>query len=107
MTYEEMFAMVKDKIKDADVSGVDGHYAYQVNITGEGAGIFYIEIKDGQLFVEPYDYKNHDAKFTTNMKNFLKICEGKTDPITAFTLGQLKVEGDFTKALALKKILGN
>ena len=36
MTYEEIFEEVKEKFKDADVSGIDEHLAFQFNITGEG-----------------------------------------------------------------------
>ena len=41
---------------DADVSDIHEHLAYQFNITGEAEGIFYAEVKDGKLFVEPYEY---------------------------------------------------
>ena len=36
MTFEEMFNQVKDAFKNADVSGINEHLAYQFNITGEG-----------------------------------------------------------------------
>ena len=35
----------------------------------------------------------------------MKIAEGKKDPILAFTLGQLKVEGNIDKALKLKTLI--
>ena len=43
MTYEEFFAEVKEQFQKADVSHVTEHLAYQFNITGEAAGIFYVE----------------------------------------------------------------
>ena len=51
MTYEEFFAKVKDTFMDADASGIEGHLAYQFNITGEAEGIFYVEVKEGKLYV--------------------------------------------------------
>lgn len=104
MTYEEMFAQMKEAAQGADASAVEGHLAIQVDIVGEGAGVFYIEVKDGQLYIEPYDYVNRDARLTVSAKDFLKIISGKLDPVTAFTLGRLKVEGSLQKALLLKKI---
>ena len=56
MTYAELFSKVKGMLVDADVSHVQEHLAYQFNITGEGEGIFYAEVKDGKLYVEPYEY---------------------------------------------------
>ena len=34
MTYEEIFEEVKEKFKDADVSGIDEHLAFQFNKIG-------------------------------------------------------------------------
>ena len=102
MTYEELFSKVKGMLVDADVSHVQEHLAYQFNITGEGEGIFYAEVKDGKLYVEPYEYFDRDVIFTCSADTLLKIMAGKKDPVLAFTLGQLKVEGDIDKALKLK-----
>lgn len=105
MTYEEFFAKVKEKFMDADVSDITEHLAYQFNITGEAEGIFYVEVKDGKLYVEPYDYHDRDASFTASAENLMKIAEGKLDPVFAFTMKKLKVEGNIDKALKLKGMI--
>lgn len=64
MTYAEMFSKVKGMFMGADVSDVTEHLAYQFNVTGEAEGIFYVEVKDGCLNVEPYEYYDKDAVFT-------------------------------------------
>ena len=46
MTYAEVFSMIKEKFMAADTSDIKEHLAYQFNITGEGSGIFYAEVKD-------------------------------------------------------------
>ena len=104
MTYADMFSKVKGMLMDADVSDIHEHLAYQFNITGEAEGIFYAEVKDGKLFVEPYEYFDRDAMFTCTAETLFKIAEGKTDPVLAFTLGRLKVEGNIDKALRLKDL---
>lgn len=105
MTYEEFFAKVKEKFMTADVSDITEHLAYQFNITGEAEGIFYVEVKDGKLYVEPYDYYDRDAAFTASAENLMKIVEGKLDPVLAVTMKKLKVEGDMDKALKLKSFI--
>lgn len=105
MTYADMFSKVKGMLMDADVSDIHEHLAYQFNITGEAEGIFYAEVKDGKLFVEPYEYFDRDAMFTCTAETLFKIAEGKTDPVLAFTLGRLKVEGNIDKALRLKDLI--
>lgn len=106
MTYEEFFAKVKETFADADVSSIKEHLAYQFNITGEAAGVFYVEVKEGKLNVEPYDYHDRDAMFTCSAENLIKIANGKLDPVLAVTLQKLKVEGNIDKALKLKSIIG-
>ena len=39
------------------------------------------------------------------MDNFNKLIAGKLDPVAAFTLGKLKVDGDVGKAVEFSKIL--
>lgn len=107
MTYADMFSKVKGMLIGADVSDIQEHLAYQFNITGEAEGIFYAEVKDGQLFVEPYEYFDRDAMFTCSAETLFKIAEGKTDPILAVTLGKLKVEGNIDKALRLKDLINS
>ena len=107
MTYADMFSKVKGMLMDADVSDIHEHLADQFNITGEAEGIFYAEVKDGKLFVEPYEYFDRDAMFTCTAETLFKIAEGKTDPVLAFTLGRLKVEGNIDKALRLKDLINS
>ena len=105
MTYAEFFAEIKGKFVGADVSGIEEHLAYQFNITGEASGIFYVEVKDGELFVEPYEYYDRDAIFTCTAETLTKIASGKLDPIMAVTLQQLKVDGNIEKALKFKELV--
>lgn len=105
MTYSEYFSSVKTKFMGADVSDIHEHLAYQFNVTGEESGIFYVEVKDGQLFIEPYEYFDRDAMFTATADIFNKIMDGKMDAVMAFTLQKLKVEGNFDKALKLSEII--
>ena len=106
MTYADFFSEIKNKFMGADVSDIKEHLAYQFNIEDEEAGgIFYVEVKDGQLFVEPYEYYDRDAMFTASPDTLKKIAEGKMDPIWAFTMQKLKVEGNIDKALRLKEII--
>ena len=64
MTFQEMFSQVQAHLADADVSNIQDHLAYQFHIIGEAEGVFYAEVKDGQLHVEPYSYDDRDVEFT-------------------------------------------
>ncbi len=105
MTYADLFAEIKGKFLEADISDVQEHLAFQFNIVGEGSGIFYVEAKEGKLYIEPYEYYDRDAMFTATGDVFIKIAEGKLDPVMAFTMQKLKVEGNIEKALKLKELI--
>lgn len=105
MTFADLFSEIKSQFMEADVSDITEHLAYQFNITGEGEGIFYVEVKEGKLYVEPYEYFDRDAIFTCSADTLLKIASGKLDSILAVTLQKLKVEGNIDKALRFKELV--
>ena len=106
MTYAELFSEIKGKFMGTDVSDIHEHLAYQFNIEDEEAGgSFYVEVKDGVLKVEPYDYFDKDAMFISTPDVLLKIADGEMDPVWAFTTQKLRVEGNTDKALRLKEII--
>ena len=105
MTYESIVETVRNRFKNVDVSSVPGTLAYQFNVEGKVNGIFYVEIKDGKVNVEPYEYYDRDAIIIMNGTNLIKLINGKLDPVIAFTTGKLKVEGDINAALELTKFL--
>ena len=87
-----------------DASGKD-FLAVQVNITGKYSGVFYVEVKDGKISVEPYEYNDRQCAITISMADFNKLLDGKLDPVLAFTTGKLKVDGDVGKAVEFSKAL--
>ena len=105
MTFSEYFASVKTTFMDTDVSDITEHLAYQFNVTGEAEGIFYVEVKEGNLYIEPYEYYDRDAIFTGTAKLFTEIMTGKKDPVHEFLCLRLKVEGNLDKALKLKDLI--
>ena len=105
MTYEEIVEKVRQRLKDVDTSKISDFLAIQVNITGEGEGAFYVEVKNGKLSVEPYEYYDRQAKIIMKSKNFLDLMDGKLDPVAAFTFGKLKIEGSIEKVLEFGKLL--
>lgn len=104
MTYAEFFSEIKSDFMGADVSDITEHLAYQFNITGEASGIFYVEVKEGKLYVEPYEYYDRDVMFTCSADTLRDMARGKLDPVFAFTIQKLKVEGNFDKALRFKEL---
>lgn len=105
MTFSEYVASIKEKFLDTDVSDITEKLAYQFNITGESHGAFYVEVKDGKLNIEPYEYYDRDAIFTGTTELFTDIMTGKKDPVHEYLNHHLGVDGNIDKALKLKDII--
>lgn len=101
-----MDKLLKDAKAEFDldlISKYDGFIAIQVTITDEDNSVFYAEVKDHKLNIEPYDYYDRNAAITISSDNLMNILKGRMDPVIAFTKGDLKVEGDPGKVLKLLK----
>ncbi|MGN0341435.1 MAG: SCP2 sterol-binding domain-containing protein [Roseburia sp.] len=94
MTYHELVAKVKEATAKAKVSKTVGHVAYQFNVEGEAEGAFYLELSDGKIYVEPYEYYDRDIIIVTSADVIMQMAEGKLQPMAAYVNGQLKVYGD-------------
>lgn len=105
MTFDIVFSKIKKEIQKVDPSIINGKLAIQITLTGMGGGTFYIEILNGKLSVEPYDYHDRDAALTISVGDFKKLANKKLDPVEAFNSGQLSVDGSIEKALELVKLL--
>ena len=104
MKRDAVVTKVRKLAEKADVSNVD-FLAVQVNLTDQDPGLFYVEVKDHKISVEPYEYNDRNCAITMNMTDFNKLIDGKLDPVVAFTLKKLKVDGDVGKALEFSKLL--
>lgn len=104
MKFNELVEKVRERAQGVDVSSVD-FLAVQINITGKESGVFYVEVKDHKISVEPYEYNDRNCALTISLNDFVKLADGKLDPVLAFTTGKLKVDGDVGKALEFSKLI--
>ncbi len=105
MTYEELVQKAKDIYADADASKVNDHVAIQFNVEGDAEGAFYLEIAEGKVVIEPYEYYDRDVIVTTTAETLVKVAEGKLDIVKAYLTGAVKAEGNLDKAVMLKNVV--
>lgn len=94
MTYEKIVAMMQTYYANADTTKFSGHYAVQVNVIGEGEGAFYIEIADGKVNVQPYDYIDRNACLNVTVDTLKAIVNGNMNYSRAIQENHMAVEGD-------------
>lgn len=104
MKMESILSKVRKLAEGADVSNVD-FLAVQVNLTDCDPGVFYVEVKDHKVNVEPYEYNDRNCAISMKSADFNKLISGKLDPVAAFFIGKLKVDGDVGKALEFSKLI--
>lgn len=104
MTFEEVFNDLRSRFIDKDVTAIP-NVSFQFNVVGDGEGIFYAEVKDGKLSIEPYEYYDNDAIFEAKYDIFRRIINGELSPVNAYLTGRIKVKGDLGKACILEQVL--
>lgn len=94
MTYEQLVEKMKTLTKDMRVSKELGHIAFQFNVEGAAEGAFYIEIDNGKVNVEPYEYYDRNVLVVTSAEMIIQMLEGKIQPMEAYANGELQAYGE-------------
>ena len=81
------------------------HRAFQITVTGRTEGIFYVEFKDGNMYMEPASYFNADAYLECSYDNLLDLTSGKVSADTLFLTDQLKITGNLARGYDIKHVL--
>ncbi|MBQ5590085.1 MAG: hypothetical protein IIU65_00215 [Clostridia bacterium] len=77
MTFAEKFQSLKVAFDKADIKKFDAFFAIQFTMTDEDCGgTFYIEYKDGNYSVEPYDYYDNTAVVIATASSIAKLSKG-------------------------------
>lgn len=105
MTFESLFTIVKEKLILADVRHIPGHVALEFQVQGETKGMFFVEIANGRIRIEPYNYHDRDVSFAADADTYLEILNGELNPMIAFAVGRVKVYGDMSKAKLVLHLL--
>ena len=105
MRYEEIIEFVQKNLKKTAAKKIEKHIAVEFDIYGEGEGAFYVEVNDGAITVEPYEYYDRDAKVYITADELIKLVNGEKKPEESFSEGILMIEGDIDAAQELIKLV--
>ena len=98
MTYEELVKKLKSNFEGIDAGKIKEHLAIQFNVAGEAEGAFYMEIRDGKVMIEPYEYYDRDILVFVETDALLSIADGELTIYDAFKEGKFYAEGNQAKA---------
>jgi len=101
--FESIIDELREKTAGFDASNYYNFLAIQVTLKDLKKAL-YVEIKDGKLSIEPYEYNDRQANIIMTSTNFIKLINGKLDKMLALATGKLRIEGDLGKASELSNL---
>lgn len=106
ITVNDVVAKVYKRINKAAGKQVaaEGRAAVDIKLYGSFEAHMYIEVKDGKVSVEPYDYIERDLEAAVPVDVALAIADGKTTIKEAIENGSLYVFGNVQFALKFAKL---
>ena len=105
MTFEGLVDRVNEIYENADASSIQEHAAIQFNIYGKVNGKFYLEIADGEIDIQPYEYYDRDVIIQTTVDTLFDMLEGKTDIGQVYAMKTANFTGNLHKAALLRNII--
>ena len=106
ITVNDVVAKIYKRIDKAAGKQVaaEGRAAVDIKLYGPFEAHMYIEVKDGNVSVEPYDYIERDLEAAVPVDVALAIADGKTTVKEAVENGSLYVFGNVQFALRFAKL---
>ena len=104
MTYEILVRKLRNLALLVDASNIEQHIAVQINIYGECEGAFYIEITEGRVNVQPYEYFDRDALFYVDTHTMNEVLDGHLTLQDAYEQQRLVVQGNHDVVTVLNKL---
>lgn len=106
LTVDDVVAKLTKKLDKKAAAKIVGKAAADIKLYGTFEAHMYIEVKDGNLTVAPYDYIERDIEVAISVENALAIVEGKLTLADALADGRLYVFGNVGIAAKLAKLFG-
>jgi putative sterol carrier protein len=99
---KQIFDELPNRFNAANAAG--WNTTIQFNLSGDKGGNYIVDVKDGACSVREGTAEKASATITASDETWIGIVEGRVNPMTAFTLGQLKVSGNIADVMKMQNI---
>lgn len=103
-TINEIFEQMPRDFK-ADQAG-NFKAAIQFDLSGEDGGQWFVQIAEGKVAAEQGSADDPDAIIRMDASDFADMMSGKLDPMSAFMMGKVRVEGDLNSVMKFQTLFG-
>jgi putative sterol carrier protein len=100
---KQIFDELPTRFNEANAAG--WNTTIQFDISGDRGGKYIVDVKDGKCNVQEGTAEKASATIVTSDETWIGVVEGRVNPMTAFTLGQLKVSGNIADVMKLQNML--
>lgn len=99
---KEIFAQMPGQINPDAAKGMNS--VIQFNLSGDGGGNYYVEIKDGTAKVSEGTHPSPNMTMTLAASDYVDLIMGKLNGQMAFMSGKLKIAGDMGLAMKMQTL---
>ncbi len=85
-------------------AAADVRVAYRFELAGAGGGVLRVRVECGRLDLGEGTKEASDVTFRLSAQDFFGVLAGRENPDLLFMEERLVVEGDLSRALALRRI---
>ena len=99
---KEIFSQMPGQINPDAAKGMNS--VIQFNLSGDGGGNYYVEIKDGTAKVTQGTAPSPNMTMTLAAQDYVDLIGGKLNGQMAFMSGKLKIAGDMGLAMKMQTL---
>jgi putative sterol carrier protein len=100
-TAREFFESLESRLNASGPGDITGVYRFDIS----GAGSWRVDLANGKAEVTESS-EGGDCVVSMNENVFLRVLSGDQNPMTAFLMGKIRVDGDMGMVMRLKDLLG-
>jgi putative sterol carrier protein len=99
---KEIFSQMPANINADAAKGMNS--VIQFNLSGDGGGNYYVEIKEGTANVQEGTHPSPNMTMTLSASDYVDLIMGKLNGQMAFMSGKLKIAGDMGLAMKMQTL---
>ncbi len=103
-TVEDIFNAMPGQLNAVKVG--DFSATIQFDLAGDGGGQWYVGIDDGKATVTEGAHAEPVATIRMSATDFVDMMSGNLDPMNAFMMGKVRVEGDLNSVMKFQTLFG-
>jgi putative sterol carrier protein len=98
-----VFSKLKDRFDPKKAEGLNA--MIQFDLSGDNGGLYWLKIADNDLDLGDGATENPRMVVKATADDFYNIMTGAANPMQAFMMGKLKIQGDTSLALKLMPLI--